>query len=123
MTTFNINIYHHPDPEAARGIKQVKTLIKKLMGKIDELNEKVTQLQEAIDAEQQEVANALAVLEAERLRLEDIIKNGATPEQLQSVSDNIQKAIDDVRTTIPNLPDPEEPTEPTEPTEPVEPEA
>src|SRR5687768_3848862 len=109
----HVHIYHHPDPETARDIKQIKTLIKKLMAKIDELNQKVTELQQIVDTEQQEVANALAALEAEKVRLQEMIANGATPEQLQSVSDNIDAIINDVKTTIPNLPEPEEPTEPT----------
>jgi ABC-type transporter Mla subunit MlaD len=100
--TININIHHHSN------IDSINLKLDTIMATIQELNQKVTDLQTAVDTEQQEVANALAALQAEVQRLTDIIAagGGATAEQLQTVVDNINDIIEDVKTTIPNLPPP-----------------
>ena len=119
-----IEIHHflHQDPDddskVIKLLRQIINLNTTTVAKIDELNQKVTDLQAAVDTEQQEVANALAALQTEVQTLKDIIASGsaATEEQLQAVVNNIDAIIADVQTTIPNLPPPEEPVDPNLPT-------
>lgn len=79
-----------------------------------ELTQKFDTLQATIDAEQQEIANALQALSDENQTLRDQIAAGASPEQLQAHADRVDAIIADVQETIPNLPEPEPPVEPTE---------
>ena len=105
----HIHIHHHGLEKLDHKIDHLITLNTKTMASIQELNDKVTELQAAVDAEQQEIANALAALQAEVQRLTDIIAagQGATPEELQMVVDNINAVITDVKSTIPDLPAPD----------------
>lgn len=110
MALFNFNIKQTIDTKGVE--KKLDIIIKQnknIMATIQELKEKVTELQSTVDTEQQEVANALSALQTEVQRLTDIIAtgSGATQEELQSVVDNITTIIQDVKGTIPNLPDPE----------------
>ncbi len=107
----HIHIHHHEDKSLHAKINHLITLNTKTMATLQELKDKVTELQATVDAEQQEVANALAALQAEVQRLTDIIASGsaATEAQLQEVVDNINGIIEDVKGTIPNLPEPEPP--------------
>lgn len=104
----HIHVHNHADKETTRLLKKIHNLTLKTVATIQELNQKVADLQQAVDTEQQEVANALAALQTEVQRLTDIIAAGgaATAEELQTVVDNINTIIEDVKLTIPNLPEP-----------------
>lgn len=104
LFTFHI---HTDNTEVLHEIKQLKKFI---MATQAELAAKIAQLQETVDTEQQEVSNALGALTTEIEALKATIAANGTPEEIQANLDAMDAIIADVKTTIPNLPDPE-PTE------------
>jgi seryl-tRNA synthetase len=100
-------------------VDDIKLKLNTIMATLADLQAKITELETTVNEEQQEVANALAALQQEVNDLKEIIAQNPTPEQVQEIADNIDTIIADIRTTIPNLPDPEPPAEPETPQEPA----
>lgn len=72
------------------------------MATLKELNEKVDQLQTALDAEQQQIADALAKLQATVDDLTTQLADGGTAEERQAVLDKLNAVITDLQATIPD---------------------
>jgi peptidoglycan hydrolase CwlO-like protein len=74
---------------------------KKIMSKIDDLNQTVTDLQATVDAKQQQIADAIAAFEKTIADLTAQIGTGTgvTDEQLQTVIDNLTAAKADLEAT------------------------
>ncbi len=77
--------------------------LKKIMAKIDELNQLVTDLQTSVDTKQQQIADAIAALDAHIAELQAIIDagnaDGATADQLSAVIANITATKADLEAT------------------------
>lgn len=77
------------------------------MANLQELESKVAELTEAIDAEQAQVAELLAqnvatieALTVVNAELQALVDAAPTPEQVQSVIDSIEAAKADIQTTV-----------------------
>ena len=79
-----------------------------IMAKISELQAQVDELQVALDTEQQQIADALAELNATIEELRAIVADGGTEAERQALADKLTAITADLQGTIP-----ETPTEPT----------
>mgnify|MGYP003402404081 CR=1 FL=1 len=77
------------------------------MPTLQELNQKVTELQDAIDIEQQQVADllaqketAIAALTQANADLELLVADGGTAEERQAVLDKLNAAKADLESTV-----------------------
>ena len=72
------------------------------MSTITDLSEKVDELQIKLDAEQEQIAEALAALRETVEAQNAIIADGGTAEQRQAVMDKLNTVIGDLEGTIPD---------------------
>jgi uncharacterized membrane-anchored protein YhcB (DUF1043 family) len=90
-----------------------------IMASIKDLTAQVDDLQVALDAEQQQVADLLAAnttaisnLEQTVADLQALLADGGTAEERQALADKITAIKADLESTIPDETTPEEPTNP-----------
>ena len=72
------------------------------MANIQELTDQVAQLQADLDVEQQQIADALAALNAQIAQLQALVADGGTPEQRQALADALTAISTDLKGTIPD---------------------
>lgn len=121
------NIGSHEGAQIIQLINNVMSEVQNLTDKVNSLTEKVGQLQTTVDSEQAQVAAliaqrdamiaqrdaVIAELQAQKAALEEIIANGATPEQLQALGARIDASLtsltateEDVKSTAADEPAP-----------------
>ena len=74
------------------------------MASMQELLDKVNELQASIDAEQEQVASALSSLQSVVADLTAQLADGGTAAQRQEALDKLTAAIEDIKSTIPDAP-------------------
>lgn len=77
------------------------------MATLPELSAKVDALQAALDAEQQEIADAIAALQTANAELQLLVAAGGTEAERQAVADKLDAVIADLQATINATPPPE----------------
>lgn len=70
------------------------------MATIQQLSAKVDALQAALDAEQQQILDAIAALQQTVTELEALVADGGTEAERQAVSDKLDAVIADLQATI-----------------------
>lgn len=110
MGLFQTNITLHV-PEVEKLLKDVLNLtiinnlkLKKIMATIAQLSAKVDDLQSALDAEQQQIADAIATLNQTVSDLQALVADGGTEADRQAVADKLDAVISDLEATIPDQP-------------------
>lgn len=104
--------YLHQDPDddskVLKLLRQILNINQNTMASIAQLTEKVDALQTALDAEQQEIQDAIAALNTTVQELRDQIANneGGTVEERQALADKLDAIKSDLEGTI-NKPEPE----------------
>jgi ABC-type transporter Mla subunit MlaD len=110
------DVYIHTNPEqdseVVKLLRELKIINQNTMESIDQLIEKVNALQTSLDAEQQEIQDAIAALNTTVQELRDQIANneGGTVEERQALADKLDAIKSDLEGTVNTTP-----TEPTEP--------
>ena len=72
------------------------------MATIVELTQKVDELQAALDAEQVQIAEAIAALEGVVAQLQAQVADGGTAEERQALADKLDAIKSDLEGTIPD---------------------
>jgi len=71
------------------------------MPTLQELNNKVTELQTALDDEQVQIADAIAALQQTVTDLQALVAAGGTEAERQAILDKLNATIADLQATIP----------------------
>src|SRR5687768_11679675 len=100
------HIHNHPDPETGRLLKQLKTLIKRVMAKLSEIQEEFESFKQVIAEEKQQIANKLQEMQNSIDQLNTNLQDGGSSEERAALLANIQAAKEDMKTIIPDLPPP-----------------
>lgn len=95
MGLFNIHIHHHYINE-----KLILKQLKYIMATLQELSDKVDVLQVALDAEQEQIAAAVAALQQTVADLNVLVAEGGSPQERQAIIDKINATIADLESTI-----------------------
>lgn len=94
--------YHnHVDTSEILSLLNIlKTQNHNIMATIQELSAKVDELQTALDTEQQQIADAIAALQATVTDLQGQLTAGGTEAERQAVLDKLNSVITDLQGTI-----------------------
>jgi cell division septum initiation protein DivIVA len=76
-----------------------------IMATLAEISAKADQLQASLDAEQQQILDAIAALEQIVLDLQGQLADGGTESERQAVLDKLDATIADLEATIPDEPE------------------
>ncbi len=96
-----INIYVSPDlMELVEQFEKLNLKTDNIMATIAQLTEKVDNLQVALDAEQEQIREAIENLNAAIASLEAMLADGGTPEQRQELADKLDTIKSDLESTV-----------------------
>lgn len=94
MALFEFHITNHVD------IDSINSKLNQIMATLQELSAKVDELQTALDAEQQQIADAIAALQQTVTDLQAQLTDGGTTEERQAVLDKLNAVITDLQGTV-----------------------
>lgn len=103
MGLFNINIYAN-DRKLIELLKSCNLKLDNIMATIQDLTAQVDELQAALDAEQQQIADAIAALQQTITDLQEMVADGGTAEERQALSDKLTAIKADLEATVNNEP-------------------
>lgn len=98
--------FYYGNAENTNVLNQILLTLNELKMNIVELNAKVDNLQLILDAEQNQIALALAGLNQLVVELQALVADGGTEAERQALADKLDVITADLAATIPDLPEP-----------------